>query len=214
MSMIRVFMIDDHEIVLQGLKKVLQKAQDIQVVGEAQSGREALRKIRTLEVDIVIQDISLPDMDGLEMLKQLIRVKADLQVLIYTMFEEDPLAIHYLKAGAKGFLTKKDPSVKLIEGIRQIHTHKKFITPKVGEVLLNHWQNDDEKQSHVLLSSREFTVFCLISSGKTITEIAQELSIAKATVSTYRRRILEKMGLKTSAALMHYAIEHKIVPKA
>ncbi|MBF0098639.1 MAG: response regulator transcription factor [Magnetococcales bacterium] len=213
MSTIRVFLIDDHEIVLQGLKKILQKAHDIQVVGEAQSGREALRKIRSLEVDIVVQDVALPDMDGLEVLKQLIRIKADLQILIYTMHEEDPLAIHYMRAGAKGFLTKKDPSAKLIEGIRQIHTNKKFITAKVGELLLDNWQNDKEKQSHTQLSSREFTVFCLISSGKTITEIAEELSLAKATVSTYRKRILDKMGLKSSAAMMHYAIEHKIVPK-
>lgn len=211
MNKIKTFIIDDHDIVLQGLKKILNREADIVVVGEAQTGHDAIRNIRTMELDVVIQDVSLPDMDGLELLSQIIRIKPDLQVLIYTMFEEDPLAIPYLKAGAKGFLTKRDPSHLLLDGVRQVYKQKKFFTQKVGEILMNSWINDSDKPLHACLSDREFSVFCLISSGKTVTEIAKELSISKATVSVYRRRILDKMQLKTNASLMRYAIENKII---
>ncbi|MEO5350335.1 MAG: response regulator transcription factor [Magnetococcus sp. YQC-3] len=211
MNNIKIFLIDDHDIVLHGLKKIFNKESDIVVVGEALCGRDAINKIRSTDVDVVIQDVSLPDMDGLELLNQILRLKPELPVLIYTMFDENPLAIPYLKAGAKGFLTKRDSSDLLVAGIRQVHSGKKFITSKVSEILLDGWMNESNEPSHTSLSNREFTVFCMISSGKTITQISDELAIAKATVSIYRKRILDKMGLKTNAALMRYAIENKII---
>lgn len=209
--MIKVFLVDDHVIVREGLKKVLNREPGIVVVAEAGTGREAVKKIRAMDVDVVILDISLPDMEGIEVLNRILKIKPDLAVLIYTMYEEDPLAIPYLKAGAKGYLTKGDPSKFLVDGIRKVADNKKYVTQKVGELLLNSWQESSETQPHVTLSSREFSVFRLIAAGKTVTEIAGELSIATATVSTYRKRILEKMNLPSNNAIMRYAMEHKII---
>jgi two-component system, NarL family, invasion response regulator UvrY len=208
--MISIFLVDDHEIVREGLKKVLQREPDLRIIGEAGTGKEAVKKIRDFAVDVVILDISLPDIEGIEVLSRIIKIKPDLPVLIYTMHVEDPLAAPYLKAGAKGFLTKGDPSELLINAIRHVHTKQNFITQKVGEVLLNSWQQGEDTLPHNTLSNREFTVFRLLSSGSTITQIADQLTLAKATICTYRKRILDKMGLKTNAALMHYAVKNNL----
>ncbi|MBF0383537.1 MAG: response regulator transcription factor [Magnetococcales bacterium] len=208
--MIRVFLVDDHEIVREGLKKVLNRQSDIKVIGYADSGQDAIRRIRSTDVDVVILDITLPDLDGLEVLNRILGMKNELSVLIYTMHEEDPLAIPFLKAGAKGFLTKGDSTALLIEGIRQVNKNKKYITPRVGEVMLENWQQCAGLPSHNTLTNREFTVFRLLASGKNITTIAKELSIAKSTVCTHRKRILDKMGLENNASLMRYAIERNI----
>ncbi|MBF0184666.1 MAG: response regulator transcription factor [Magnetococcales bacterium] len=209
--MIRVFLIDDHEVLREGLKKILSRQHDILVVGEAGSGREAVRALRSLEVDVIILDITLPDSDGLEVLNRILGLKQDVSVLVYTMHEEIPLAIPFLKAGAKGFLSKVAPSKTLIEGIRQVYKKKKFLTPQVGEALLQSWQQGETPLTHSALSNREFTVFRLLASGKMVTEIATELGVTKSTVSTHRRNILEKMGLKSTSSLMRYAIEHKLI---
>ncbi|MBF0625798.1 MAG: response regulator transcription factor [Magnetococcales bacterium] len=209
--MIRIFIVDDHEVIREGLKKVLHKEKDFQVVGEAETARQAVNAISSTTVDVVLLDISLPDLDGLEVLTRLRRKEPKLPVLIFTMHDEDPLAIRYLKAGANGYLTKGGPIRTLISGIRQVAGGRNFLTPKVGDLLLEDWNINPDLPPHNALSNREFTVFRLIASGKTVGEIAGELRLTQGTISTYRKRILDKMRLRNNAEIMQYAVKNNLM---
>jgi DNA-binding NarL/FixJ family response regulator len=208
--MIRVIIVDDHPVVRRGLKQIIAAEQEMQVVGEAESAREALRVIRQTACDAVVLDITLPDGSGLDVLGQLKSERPTLPVLIMSMHQEELYALRVLKAGASGYLMKDSIPEELIKAIRKITSGGKYINPAVAERLASEFAST-EKSLHEKLSDREFQILCLIASGKSLKEIGAALCISDKTVSSYRSRILDKMRMRTNADLTRYALEHHLV---
>jgi DNA-binding NarL/FixJ family response regulator len=209
--MIRVLIADDHPIVRQGLRQILAETGDIEVKAEASAGQEALDIIRRHPLDAVVLDLSMPGTNGLDTLKQIKEERPLLPVLVLSIHPEDQYAVRALRAGASGYLTKSSAPEALVTAIRKLAEGGRFITPSLGEKLAESLLNPlDEKPLHETLSDREFEVFRLIAKGKTVGEAAQILFLSPKTVSTYRHRILEKTGLKTSAELIRYAVDHGV----
>ena len=209
--MISILLVDDHAIFREGLKKIIENTTGMEVSGEANNGEEALQQINSQKFDLVILDISLPGQSGLEVLKDIKRDFLKLPVLILSMHSEEQYARRLLKAGASGYLKKDSAFDQLVNAIRTINSGKKYISSVVANILAEFIERDTEKDRHELLSDREFQVLCLIASGKTVTEISNEISLSDKTISTYRARILEKMRMKTNAELTFYAINNKLV---
>jgi two-component system, NarL family, invasion response regulator UvrY len=206
--MIRVFFTEDHAIVREGLKQILADTNDIIVAGEAAEGEETLSKIRTGDYDIIVMDISMPGRNGLEILKEVKEIKPALPVLILSMYPEDVYAIRSFRGGASGYLSKESAPTELINAIRKVSAGGKYISAALAEKLVVNLGDDAGKPLHEKLSEREYQILCMIASGKTGTQIAAELNLSSKTVSTYRTRILEKMGLKNNSELTHYAIQN------
>jgi DNA-binding NarL/FixJ family response regulator len=207
----KILIVDDHAVVRKGIKQILSEESDINHVGEASNSDELFNQLYDLNWDLIILDITLPGKNGLDILFELKQRKPDINVLILTMHPEEEIAIRALKTGASGFLNKDSVPGELIKAIRKISGGGKYISSTLGEKLAMYLDRDINKLPHELLSGREFQIFCLISSGHTLTAIAEELAISVKTVSTYRTRILEKMDMKTNVELTHYAIKHKLV---
>jgi two-component system invasion response regulator UvrY len=209
--MIRALIADDHAVVRQGLIQILGNIPEITVAGEAISGQEVLDKVRAEAWDVVILDISMPDCSGLDILKQLKSERPKLPVLVLSMHSEDQYAVRALKAGASGYLTKDSAPDELVKAIRKVVSGGRYVGSCLAERLAFEIGADSSKLPHETLSDREFQVLRLIASGKSVTEIAAELSLSPKTVSTYRVRLLKKMNLKTNAELMHYAMQNHLV---
>jgi DNA-binding NarL/FixJ family response regulator len=209
--MIRLLIADDHTIVREGLKQILADTQDISVTEEASSGQEVIKKVGVGDYDLILLDISLPGMSGLDVLKQIRLLKPSLPILILSMYPEEQYAIRSLRAGASGYLTKESAPEELINAIRKVAAGRKYITESLAEKIAFDWDKDREKALHEMLSDREYQVLCMIASGKTVKEISRLLSLSIKTVSTHRARILKKMHMKNSAQLTHYAIKHNLV---
>lgn len=209
--MIRIVIVDDHAILRRGLSQIIAESGDMKVVGEADSSAEAMRLLRETPCDVVVLDVSLPDRNGVETLKLLRRELPRLRVLMLSMHPENQYAVRALKAGAAGYLNKQSAPSQLVSAIRQINRGSKYVTPAVAEELANSIGDDADRPLHHTLSIREYQTLCLIASGKTLTEIGQQMSISVKTVSVYRARIMEKMRLKNNAELTHYAIKNQIV---
>lgn len=206
--MIRVLIVDDHAIVRQGLRRILDETRDIRVGGEATNGVEALKKIRTEKWDVVLLDISMPEKNGIDTLKLILEGNSAARVLMLSMYPEDQHAVRLLKGGASGYLTKDTAPEQLVDAIRKVMAGKKHIGPVLAELLLHECGRDSEKPPHEMLSDREYQVLRLLGSGKKVSEVAQILSLSVKTVSTYRVHILEKMKLKNNAELMLYVVEN------
>jgi DNA-binding NarL/FixJ family response regulator len=202
---------DDHTIVREGLKQILGEVPDMIVAGEASDGLEALHKVRDNHYDLVLLDIAMPGIGGLDVLKHLKVEKPDLPVLMLSMYPEEQYAVRTLKAGASGYLTKESASDELIAAIRKVSSGGKYVTSSLAEKLASCLDTYSDKPVHEKLSDREYQVVRMIASGKTVTEIAEELSLSVKTISTNRRRALMKMGMKTNAELTYYAIKHGLV---
>jgi two-component system invasion response regulator UvrY len=209
--MIKILIADDHAVVREGLKQILSESPTMTVTAEASTGQEVLNMIGKKEIDLVVLDIAMPGRGGLDILKEIKNQKPKLPVLILSMYPEDQYAVRVLKAGASGYLTKESAPDELIKAIRQITQGKKYVSPSLAEKLALDLEISSEKPPHEALSDREFQVMCLIASGKTLKEIAEELSLSIKTISTYRTRILEKMNMKSNAELTHYAIKNRVV---
>ena len=207
----RILITDDHAVVRQGLKQILKDEFPSAEFGEAVSGNDALEKLRKEKWNINIMDISMAGQNGLEILKQMKAENIPTPVLMLSMHPEDQYAVRVLKAGAHGYLTKDAASDELILAIRRIITGRKYISLSLAEKLANDLEKDLNKPVHELMSDREYQVLCMIASGKTVSQIAEELSLSVTTVSTYRARILDKMNFKTNAQLTHFAIEQGLV---
>lgn len=209
--MIRVIIADDHPIIRAGLKQILADAGDIEAAGEAASGAELLKAVTREDYDVVLLDLSMPGMDGLDVLKQLKIDRPRLPVIILTVHPEAHYALRVLKAGASGYLTKESAPDQLIAAIHKVGRGGKYISPALAEQIAFALDTDVQKPSHETLSDREYQVMTLIASGKSVSEIAEELTLSVKTISTYRARVLEKMGMKTNAELTHYAVANGLV---
>jgi two-component system, NarL family, invasion response regulator UvrY len=210
--MINVFIVDDHIIFREGLKKVIAGTSDIIVAGEAGDGKDALRAILENHYEVVILDLALPVMGGLEVLRALKEKKPALPVLILSIYPEEQYAVRVLKEGASGYLTKESVPSDLIRAIRKAASGGRYISDTLGERLAGDITGSSgDRPQHEYLSSREYQVFQMIVGGKTTKEIAYDLSLARTTVSSYRSRILEKMDVKTNGGLIRYALEHNLI---
>jgi len=208
---LKILVADDHTIVREGLKQILGEVPDMIVAGEASDGSEALHKVRQDHYDLVLLDIAMPGIGGLDVLKQLKSEKPDLPVLMLSMYPEEQYAVRTLKAGASGYLTKESASDELIAAIRKVSSGGKYVTSSLAEKLASRLDTYSDKPVHERLSDREYQVVRMIASGKTVTEIAEELSLSVKTISTNRSRALIKMGMKTNAEITYYAIKHGLV---
>ncbi len=209
--MIRIVIADDHTIVREGLKQLLAASPDFAVVGEAQNGHEALQRARELDFDVLLLDMSMPGKSGTELIKQVHAERPKLRILVLSMHEEQQYAVRAIKAGASGYLTKESASAQLVSAIRKVAGGGAFITGPVAEQLALGAMPDTEGPPHSSLSDREFQVFRAIVSGKTVTEIADDLNLSVKTVSTHKARIMEKMNMHNPSELIRYAIRHGLV---
>jgi two-component system invasion response regulator UvrY len=208
---IRVFIADDHAIVREGLKQILAESRDIIVAGEAENGLDAIKLFRKAKCHVMLLDISMPDRSGIEVLKQVKKENPDMAVLMLSMHREDQYAIRSLKAGAAGYLTKQSAPAELVVAIRQVAAGQKYVSAALAQELANQLGDDHEAVLHETLSDREYQTLTMIASGKTVSAIAQELSLSVKTISEYRARLLAKMKLKNSAELTHYAIKNQLI---
>lgn len=212
--MIRVLVADDHSIVCEGLSRVLSSEGDVQVVATAASGPDVFSRLRLAPVDVVLLDLSMPGMGGVEILKHLKAEWPSLPVLVFSMHPEDQYAVRCVKAGAAGYLSKSCDKKVLLDAVRRAAAGGQFITPAVGECLLREVRHPGSSDSpHLLLSDREFEIFLLIADGTPPAEIARRLNLSPKTVSTYRTRILEKTSLSGNSDIMRYAIDHGLVSR-
>ena len=209
-NQLKIFIADDHLLIREGLKKLLLYETDLNIVGEADNPDDTISFITQNDVDILILDINLPGKSGLDTLKQLKMFKPDLHVLILSMYPEEQYAERSLKAGAAGYLTKESATDELINAIRKVAKGGKYISNKLAEKLIFR-KNYANELPYESLSDREFQVLKLMAKGKQQVEIANELNLSTSTINTYRSRILEKLGLKTNAELIHYALDNKLV---
>lgn len=209
--MTRILIADDHAIVRKGLKQILLDQYPFAVIGEAADAEELITNVIKGEWDVVVCDMSMPGRSGLDALQQIRQLAPKLPVLIMSMYPEDQYALRVLKAGASGYLGKETIHDDLIKAIETVMLGKKFITPSIAEKLADSINMQSNGALHEGLSDREFDVFKLIASGKSISDIAVQLSLSATTVSTYRSRIMEKMSMKNNAALTRYAIENSLI---
>ena len=208
--MIKVIIVDDHPVVRRGLKQIIEDEPDMEVAGEAKNAEECFTLVRKMECSLVLLDVSLPDRNGFDVLKQLKYERPGLPVLILSVHSEDQYAVRFIKAGASGYLMKEGASEELIKAIRKVNTGGKYVSASLAEKLVSHLDALD-KPPHENLSDREFQILCMIAAGKTPKGIADKLCISEKTVSTYRSRIMEKMNMSTNADLTRYALDHHLV---
>lgn len=207
----KILLADDHSVVRKGLKSILSEAYPTAIIQEETDGASILGSLNQQQWNLIITDISMPGRSGLEVLKDIKQISPQTPVLILSIHTAEQYAIRALKAGASGYLTKESAPEELIKAIQQILNGRKYITAAIAELMADSFNNAIDKAPHELLSNREFEVLKLIASGKTISEIANSLSLSVNTISTYRSRILEKMQLNTNAALTKYAVDYKLV---
>ena len=205
---IRILIADDHAVVRQGLKQILEENDDMNVVSEHTNGADALDWLRKHNCDIALIDIAMPGMNGIDLLKKLHKEKPELPVLVLSIYAEDQYAARLIRAGASGYLNKECAPMEVVDAVRRVAGGNKYISPAVVEMLAKEVSNAQECAPHKILSDREYQIFLLLASAKTVTDIAEDLGLSVKTVSTYRTRILEKMRLRNNLELMHYAIEN------
>ena len=209
--MSKVLIADDHTLVRKGLRQILLESGAVKVADEAKDGKETIAKVSANPYDVVLLDISFPGRSGIEVLKQVKSIRPKLPVLILSMHPEEQYAVRALRAGAAGYVTKESAPDELIEAIQKVARGGKYITASLADKLAEEIGEPSEELPHERLSDREYQVMCMIASGKTVKEIGRELNLSVKTISTHRARILQKMNMKNSAQLTHYAIKYKLV---
>ena len=207
----KILITDDHTVVRQGLKLILADRFKKSVFGEARNAHEALTRASKEKWDVMILDITMPGRSGLEVLREIKRMRPKLPVLVLSMHPEDQFAVRLLKAGAAGYLTKESAGDELVGAIEKVVAGGRYISPALAERMASYLDIDVQKPPHERLSDREFLILRMIGSGQTVSQIAKELSLSVKTISTYRARLLEKMDMKTNAEVTHYAIQNELV---
>jgi len=210
-KMINILVADDHAVVREGVKQIIADVSDMLVKDEANNGHETLKKVMSNEYDVVLLDISMPGRSGLELLEDIKSQRPKLPVLILSMHPEKQYAFRALRAGASGYLTKASAPQELIGAIRKASSGGKYVTASLAEKLAFEIDSDTEKAPHEKLSNREYQVMLMIAGGKLVSEIADELCLSIKTISTYRARIMDKMGMKKNAELTLYAVRNDLI---
>jgi DNA-binding NarL/FixJ family response regulator len=207
----RILIADDHPFIRRGIKQIVADELPGSVLGEAQNCPEVLQLVRNGAWDLVVLDLAMPGGDGLEVLRQIKASHPKLPVLVLTMHTEDQFGVLVMREGAAGYLTKRAAPDELVKAIRKIAQGSKYITSTLAEKLAHEIDKGTDKPRHKLLSTREFQVFIQLASGRTVDEIAEELSISDKTVRQFRARLLRKMGLKNNVELARYAMQNDLV---
>jgi two-component system invasion response regulator UvrY len=210
MSTKRILIADDHSVIRKGVRLIVANEFMNVEFGEAVNAHEVLEKVHTEIWDVIILDINMPGRNGLDIMKQFKTERIHLPVLVFSMHREALIALRAFKLGAYGYIAKDSADTELVNALNTIFLGKKYITPAVAELLASQIENYDDRTPHELLSDREFQTFIKIASGKTVSEIAQELSLSVPTICTYRARIIEKTGLKNNAEIAAYAIRNNL----
>jgi two-component system, NarL family, invasion response regulator UvrY len=205
-----ILIADDHAVVRRGLRQILAETEDLHVGGEAATAAEVLAKVQHERFDVVLLDIGLPDRSGLDVIAEIRRLRPEARVLILTMSSEEQYAIRAIRAGAAGFLTKEAASEKLVEAVRKVAAGARYISAELAETLASVVTSESQGRPHERLSTRELEILKMIGSGKTVSQIAEELTLSVKTVSTHRTRILRKMVMKTNAELTHYVVKNDL----
>ncbi len=209
--MINILVADDHAVVRQGVKQILADVSDMAVKDESQNGSETLEKVLQNDYDVVLLDISMPGRSGLEVLEDIKNQRPKLAVLILSMHPEEQYAVRALRAGASGYLTKASAPHELIGAIRKVAGGGKYVTSSLAEKLADEMEIDTEKLPHERLSNREHQVMLMLAGGKSVSDLADELCLSVKTISTYRTRVMSKMGMKKNAELTLYAVHNKLI---
>jgi DNA-binding NarL/FixJ family response regulator len=207
----RILLADDHAVVRQGLKLILADYFKKAVFGEAHNAQEALNRVVRESWDVLILDITMPGRSGLEILRDIKRLRPKLPVLVLSMHPEDQFAVRMLKTGAAGYLTKESAGEELVGAIQKVVAGGRYVSPSLAERMASYLDVDVHKAPHERLSNREFLILRMIASGKTVGQIGAELFLSVKTISTYRARLLEKMDMKNNAELTHYAVQRGLV---
>lgn len=207
----KILIADDHAVVRSGIKQILADAFKRAAFGEASNGQEALEQVWREPWDVVVLDVSMPGRSGLEVLKEIKQSKPTLPVVMLSMHPEDQFAVRLLKAGAAGYMTKESAPAELVGAVRKAMAGGRYVSPALAEKMAEFIGTDVQTLPHERLSDREFLILRLIASGKPVGTIARELGLSVKTVSTYRTRLLQKMGLQNNAELVHYAFQHQLV---
>ena len=209
--MIKIFIVDDHEIIREGLKKILKEESDLVVVGEAQNGDEVMQQIKDIDCDIMLLDMNMPGRSGLELLGDIKALKPQLHILVLSIHPEDKFALRTLKSGASGYLCKDTALEELVVAIRKVYTKGRYLSTTLAEQLAFDFMPEKDQLPHEQLSNREQEIMVLLATGKKVKDIAADLQLSISTVFTYRVRIFEKLKIKSNVELTHYAIANKLV---
>jgi DNA-binding NarL/FixJ family response regulator len=207
----RLLIIDDHEVVRDGVKRMFEQRPDQTAFGEASTAHDALRLVREQEWDAAVLDLTLGCRSGLDVLKELKQLRPQLPVLVLSMHSEEQYARRAFKAGAAGYITKDSPRAELVAAVEKVLRGGRYVSPSLAEKLVIDLERDTDRPPHERLSDREFEVMCWLASGRTVSDIATMLSLSDKTISTYRARVLDKMGLKTNTDLTYYAIQNNLI---
>jgi len=208
---VSIIIADDHPVVRAGLRQILAESGEIRQIAEASDGQDLLEKLKKTRYDIILLDITMPGRNGLEILKELRILYPSTPVLVLSVHPEEQYALRVIRSGAAGYLTKETAPENLLEAIRRILGGKKYITPEIAEILAASLDGKGDLAPHLRLSDREFETLRMIAQGKSLTEIAGEMFLNVKTISTYRRRILDKMNMKSTAELVNYAVKNGLV---
>ncbi len=209
--MSKILIADDHAVVRAGIRQYLEAESSIREIGEAASGRDTLEQLRAREWDLVLLDIFMPDQSGLDILREIQNGYPKVRVLMLSGLPEEQYALSVLRAGASGYLPKDSAPEELIKAVLTVLAGRRYVSPEVAELLVAGMDKNPGGQQHERLSTREFQVLSKLAAGRAVSEIAEELQLSVKTVSTYRSRVLEKMGLKTNADLTSYALRHGLI---
>ena len=208
--MLKILLADDHAVVRGGIRKFLEATQDVEIVAEATTGEEALAQVRKDDFDVMLLDISLPDLNGLEVLKRVKRERPNLRVLIFSMYPEDDFAVPAFEAGASGYLSKDSSPNQILLAIQTVASGASYVSPSMTERLLAGTVSAGKREPYETLSRREMEVLLMLSKGVSLTKIGEMLHLSVKTVSTYRGRVLEKLNVVSNAELTRYVVQHKL----
>jgi two-component system, NarL family, response regulator NreC len=208
---IRVLIADDHGVVAEGLKHLIEAQQDLQVIGIVADGREAVRTAREAQPDVVVMDLSMPELNGADATRAILERDPKCRVIVLSMYAEREYVRRALRAGAVGYVVKRSAAKELVDAIRAVHAGQRYLSPRIADVVIDDYSAEERDDPLAKLSAREREVLQLLAEGKTGAEIAQRLALSPKTVETYRARLVEKLGIRDVAGLVRFAIQHGIV---